>query len=63
MGDFIVVGEGVAEGEALGFAEGGEEGVGEGVVGCGDVMVALGVADEVDVGFCLGGCGRHLGCR
>lgn len=51
MGDFIVVGEGVAESSTLGFAEGGEEGVGEDVVGLADVVVALGVTDEVNVGF------------
>lgn len=46
-----MVGEGVAESRTLGFAEGGEEWVGKDVVGLADVVVALGVTDEVDVGF------------
>ena len=54
MGYEGVVGEGLGEGGALGFAEGSEGWVGEGVV-CGvEVMVALGVSDEVEVGFCHG---------
>lgn len=51
MGDFVVVREGVSESSALRFAEGGEERVRDGVVGCAEVVVALGVADEVDDGF------------
>lgn len=55
MGDFVVVREGVPESRTLGFAEGGEGWVGQGVVGCAEVVVPLGVADEVDYGL-----GWHL---
>ena len=48
-----MIGKRVAEGKTLGFAEGREGGVRQGVVGCAEVVVALGVADEVDYG--LGG--------
>ena len=51
MGDFIVVGEGVSQGGTLGFAEGSEGRVRKGVVGCAEVVVALGVADEVNYGL------------
>lgn len=51
----VVVREGRAEGGALLEAEGGEVRVGQGFVFGGEVVVALGVADEVD-------CGRHFLC-